>query len=77
MALDDAGTLIDPYQGKRDLDAGILRHVSPAFVEDPVRILRTARFAARFTNFKVAPETAELMREMVRNEKQMRWFRNA
>ncbi len=67
MALDDDGTLIDPYQGKRDLDAGILRHVSPAFVEDPVRILRVARFAARFPNFKVAPETAQLMREMVRN----------
>ena len=67
MALDEAGTLIDPYQGKRDLDAGILRHVSPAFIEDPVRILRVARFAARFPNFKVAPETAALMREMVRN----------
>ncbi len=67
MALDDEGVLIDPYDGKRDLDAGILRHVSAAFIEDPVRILRVARFAARFTNFKVAPETAELMREMVRN----------
>jgi tRNA nucleotidyltransferase (CCA-adding enzyme) len=67
MALDEGGALIDPYQGKRDLDAGILRHVSPAFIEDPVRILRVARFAARFPNFKVAPETAELMREMVRN----------
>ncbi len=67
MALDDTGTLIDPYQGKHDLDAGILRHVSPAFIEDPVRILRVARFAARFPNFKVAPETAQLMREMVRN----------
>jgi tRNA nucleotidyltransferase (CCA-adding enzyme) len=67
MALDEGGALIDPYQGKRDLDAGILRHVSPAFIEDPVRILRVARFAARFPHFKVAPETAELMREMVRN----------
>ena len=67
MALDEGGALIDPYQGKRDLEAGILRHVSPAFIEDPVRILRVARFAARFPNFKVAPETAELMREMVRN----------
>lgn len=67
MALDDDGALIDPYQGRRDLDAGILRHVSPAFVEDPVRILRVARFAARFPTFKVAPETAQLMREMVRN----------
>lgn len=67
MALDDDGAIIDPYQGKRDLEAGILRHVSPAFVEDPVRILRVARFAARFADFKVAPETAQLMREMVRN----------
>jgi tRNA nucleotidyltransferase (CCA-adding enzyme) len=67
MALDDDGTLIDPYQGKRDLDAGLLRHVSPAFIEDPVRILRVARFAARFPTFKVAPETAALMRDMVRN----------
>lgn len=67
MALDDDGVLIDPYQGKRDLDAGILRHVGPAFVEDPVRILRVARFAARFPQFKVAPETAQMMREMVRN----------
>ncbi|MEP6609356.1 MAG: hypothetical protein ABJA83_11825 [Burkholderiaceae bacterium] len=67
MALDDDGTLIDPYQGKRDLDDGVLRHVSPAFVEDPVRILRAARFAARFPSFKIAPETAQLMREMVRN----------
>ncbi len=67
MALDDDGSIIDPYQGKRDLEAGILRHVSPAFVEDPVRILRVARFAARFAEFKVAPETARLMREMVRN----------
>ncbi len=67
MALDDAGALIDPYNGKRDLEAGILRHVSPAFVEDPVRILRVARFAARFPKFSVAPETAALMRQMVRN----------
>lgn len=67
MALDDNGAIIDPYHGERDLEASILRHVSPAFVEDPVRILRVARFAARFADFKVAPETAELMREMVRN----------
>ena len=67
MALDDDGTLIDPYRGKRDLEDGMLRHVSPAFVEDPVRILRVARFAARFPAFKVAPETAELMRQMVRD----------
>ncbi len=67
MALDEDGRLIDPHNGARDLRAGILRHVGPAFVEDPVRILRLARFAARFPEFHVAPETAELVREMVRN----------
>src|ERR1700680_4031739 len=61
------GTLLDPYGGRRDLEARVLRHVSPAFVEDPVRVLRVARFAARFAplGFKVAPETLELMRAMV------------
>jgi tRNA nucleotidyltransferase (CCA-adding enzyme) len=61
------GTLVDPYGGRRDLDRRLLRHVSAAFVEDPVRILRVARFAARFAplGFKVAPETMELMRAMV------------
>lgn len=66
MAQDDAGTVIDPYGGQRDLAARLLRHVSPAFAEDPVRILRVARFAARFGDFDVAPETQTLMREMVR-----------
>jgi tRNA nucleotidyltransferase (CCA-adding enzyme) len=66
MARDDAGTLVDPYHGAEDLKAGILRHVSPAFAEDPVRILRLARFAARF-QFTVAPETAGLMRAMVKS----------
>jgi tRNA nucleotidyltransferase (CCA-adding enzyme) len=61
------GTLIDPYGGRRDLAAKVLRHVSPAFAEDPVRILRVARFAARFGDFVVAPETLELMRLMVAN----------
>jgi tRNA nucleotidyltransferase (CCA-adding enzyme) len=60
------GKLIDPYNGVADLRAGILRHVSPAFGEDPVRILRAARFAARF-GFAIAPETLELMRGMVHN----------
>jgi tRNA nucleotidyltransferase (CCA-adding enzyme) len=64
IARDDDGNLIDPYHGKTDLEAGVLRHVSPAFAEDPVRILRVARFAARF-GFKVAPETMQLMRDMV------------
>ena len=66
IARDEAGNLIDPHHGEADLKAGILRHVSPAFVEDPVRILRVARFAARF-GFAIAPETLELMKEMVRN----------
>jgi tRNA nucleotidyltransferase (CCA-adding enzyme) len=61
------GSFIDPHGGRRDLEARMLRHVSPAFVEDPVRILRLARFAARFASlgFKVAPETMVLMRSMV------------
>ena len=67
MARDEAGHLIDPYGGRRDLEARLLRHVSPAFVEDPVRILRVARFAARLAplGFRVADETMALMREMV------------
>jgi len=65
IAKDSAGNYIDPYGGQRDLAARVLRHVSPAFSEDPVRILRVARFAARFTEFTVAPETLELMRAMV------------
>ena len=59
------GTLIDPYGGRRDLEARVLRHVSGAFAEDPVRILRVARFAARWPDFEVAPETTALMRGMV------------
>ncbi|HWD23339.1 MAG TPA: multifunctional CCA tRNA nucleotidyl transferase/2'3'-cyclic phosphodiesterase/2'nucleotidase/phosphatase [Burkholderiales bacterium] len=66
MAKAPDGELIDPFGGKRDLEAGVLRHVSEAFAEDPVRILRVARFAARF-GFRVADETLELMREMVRS----------
>ena len=64
MALDDDGRLIDPFGGAQDLRAGVLRHVSAAFPEDPVRILRVARFAARF-GFRVAPATLDLMKEMV------------
>jgi tRNA nucleotidyltransferase (CCA-adding enzyme) len=67
MAIGDDGQLVDPHGGRRDLEAGVLRHVSPSFVEDPVRILRLARFAARFPDFTVAPETAELARTMVRS----------
>ncbi|MEO8003556.1 MAG: multifunctional CCA addition/repair protein [Betaproteobacteria bacterium] len=66
IARDEDGHLIDPHGGVADLKAGILRHVGPAFVEDPVRVLRVARFAARF-GFAIAPETLALMREMARN----------
>jgi tRNA nucleotidyltransferase (CCA-adding enzyme) len=61
------GSLLDPFGGRRDLEARVLRHVSPAFVEDPVRVLRVARFAARFAplGFQVAAETRALMRDMV------------
>ena len=65
MAQDDDGTIIDPYGGQSDIKNRIFRHVSIAFSEDPVRILRLARFAARFPEFKVAPETNELARRMV------------
>lgn len=65
IAKNGEGRIIDPYGGVGDLKAGILRHVGPAFVEDPVRILRVARFAARFEKFTIAPETLALMREMV------------
>jgi tRNA nucleotidyltransferase (CCA-adding enzyme) len=58
------GQLIDPYNGKADLTQGLLRHVSPAFVEDPVRVLRIARFAARF-GFQVADETKQLIKQMI------------
>jgi tRNA nucleotidyltransferase (CCA-adding enzyme) len=64
MARAADGTLIDPYGGARDLQARILRHVSPAFAEDPLRVLRVARFAARF-GFSIAPETEAAMRAIV------------
>ena len=65
MARDEQGQLIDRHGGRADLAARVLRHVSPAFAEDPVRILRLARFAARFADFSVAPETLALMQAMV------------
>ncbi len=67
MAMDAQGTLIDPFNGEQDLRDGRLRHVSPAFAEDPVRILRAARFAARFARwgFRLAHATNRLMRTMV------------
>ena len=61
------GVLIDPYNGRTDIKEKILRHVSDAFIEDPVRILRAARFSARFTEFSIAPETMLLMKRMVQN----------
>jgi tRNA nucleotidyltransferase (CCA-adding enzyme) len=69
MAMDDQGKLIDPYGGKQDLEQKILRHVSPAFVEDPVRVLRLARFAARFHSlgFTLADETRQLIYSMVQS----------
>ena len=66
MARDEEGNLVDPFGGRRDLESRLLRHVSEAFSEDPVRILRVARFAARF-GFAVAPETMALMKQMVRS----------
>jgi tRNA nucleotidyltransferase (CCA-adding enzyme) len=65
IAQAEDGTLVDPHGGRRDLEARVLRHVSGAFAEDPVRILRLARFAARWPDFSVAPETMALMRGMV------------
>lgn len=69
MAEDEQGNVIDPFHGQQDLQARIFRHVSPAFQEDPVRILRLARFAARFSvppnEFTIAPETLQLMQDMV------------
>jgi tRNA nucleotidyltransferase (CCA-adding enzyme) len=70
IAQDQDGTLIDPYNGQADLDKRVLRHVSEAFVEDPLRVLRTARFAARFAHlqFTVAPETLALMTNIVEQD---------
>ncbi|BEI34426.1 polynucleotide adenylyltransferase [Polynucleobacter sp. HIN5] len=59
------GEIVDPYGGQADLGAGVLRHVSNAFLEDPLRVLRVTRFAARFPDFQIAPETLILMRRMV------------
>jgi len=64
IACDEVGAFVDPYGGRADIAAKVLRHVSSAFAEDPVRILRVARFAARFADFTIAPETMTLMRRM-------------
>ena len=67
MAMDEGGAIVDPFGGRGDLQARVLRHVSPAFAEDPVRVLRVARFAARYAplGFRIADETVALMRGMV------------
>lgn len=72
------GEIIDPLQGQRDIEQRLLRHVSSAFSEDPVRILRVARFAARFAEhgFTVAAETMQLMQEMVENGEVDAWYRS-
>ena len=69
MAMGKSGEIIDPYQGKHDLDKRVLRHVSSAFIEDPLRVLRVARFAARFfqLGFTIAPETMALMKIICQN----------
>jgi tRNA nucleotidyltransferase (CCA-adding enzyme) len=67
IARADDGSLTDPFGGVADIEARVLRHVGPAFIEDPVRILRVARFSARFSAFSLAPETLELMRRMVQS----------
>ena len=64
MAMTADGEIIDPYHGRRDLEAGLLRHVTSAFVEDPLRVLRAARFAAQL-GYKIAPETRDLMTRIV------------
>ena len=77
---DDGGDVVDPYGGRRDLEARVLRHVSPAFVEDPLRVLRVARFAARFAplGFTIAPETMQLMqRHRALAANCGRWWPNA
>jgi len=68
MAQDADGGLVDPFGGRADLEARLLRHVSAAFVEDPLRVFRVARFAAQLPGFQAAPETRALMREMARND---------
>ena len=65
IAVDQTGAIVDPFGGQQDLKAQVLRHVGPAFAEDPVRLLRLARFAARWPTFSIAPETASLCSQIV------------
>lgn len=67
MAMDDNGKIFDPFNGMQDIKENVLRHTSIAFAEDPLRVLRLARFAARYKTFEVAPETVELSRELVQH----------
>ena len=67
IAMGDDGTVVDPYNGRADLDAKVFRHASEAFLEDPVRILRVARFSARLPDFTIAPETMRLMTAIVKS----------
>ena len=68
IAMAEDGSIVDPHHGRRDIEARVLRHVGEAFVEDPVRVLRLARFAARFPSFQVAPETVTLMRQIAADD---------
>ena len=67
MAQNEKGELIDPLNGQKDIENKIFRHVSPAFAEDPVRILRIARFSSALTEFSIDPGTQQLMQSMVTN----------
>lgn len=67
MAMDSNGVLYDPFNGKKDLENKILRHTTEAFKEDPLRILRICRFAARYVDFEIHEDTKDLMREMIKN----------
>lgn len=75
MAMRDNGEIIDPFGGRKDLENGILRHTSEAFVEDPLRVLRLARFKAKFPTFTIAPETVELVQSLREHLKVLTPFR--
>ena len=76
MAMDDSGRIVDPYGGMEDLRNHVLRHVSEAFSEDPVRILRVARFSAKLCDFRIAEETMALMSSWSRTARRMHWCPN-
>ena len=68
IAKDSKGQFFDPFQGIKDINNKVLRHVSPAFVEDPIRVLRIARFSARFHQFKIHPKTELILKQIVKNK---------